>query len=59
MKNELIIARHTGQKKRAAAQRLQALLQEFGLTELLNSRFTLPIDNPSAGISADFLGVHQ
>ena len=45
MKNELIIARHTGQKKRAAAQRLQALLQQFGLTELLNTRFTLPLDN--------------
>jgi hypothetical protein len=59
MKNELIIARHTGQKKRAAAQRLQELLQEFGLTELLNNRFTLPIDNPPAGISAEFLGVHQ
>ena len=39
MKNELIIARHTGQRKRAAAQRLQALLQEFGLTDLLHSRF--------------------
>ena len=38
MKNELIIARHTG-------QRLRALLQEFGLSELLNTRFTLPADN--------------
>ncbi len=42
MKNELIIARHTGQKKRAAAQRLRALLQEFGLNDLLKSRFVLP-----------------
>jgi hypothetical protein len=42
MKNELIIARHTGQKKRAAAQRLRALLQEFGLTDLLTTRFVLP-----------------
>ena len=44
MKNELIIAKHTGQKKRAAAQRLRSLLQEFGLNDLLNSRFVLPDD---------------
>ena len=42
MKNELIIARHTGQKKRAAAERLQQVLAEFGLSELLQSRFVLP-----------------
>ena len=42
MKNELIIARFTGQKKRTAAQRLRALLQEFGLTSLLETRFVLP-----------------
>ena len=40
MKNELIIARHTGQKKRAAAQRLRELLAQFGLNELLHTRFT-------------------
>ena len=45
MKNELIIARYTGQPQRAAAQRLRALLQEFGLSDLLDSRFTLPGDN--------------
>ncbi len=39
LKNELIIARHTGQKKRAAAERLRALLQEFGLNSLLETRF--------------------
>jgi hypothetical protein len=44
MKNELIIARYTGQKKRAAAQRLQALLQEFGLTDQLGTRFALHLD---------------
>jgi hypothetical protein len=44
MKNELIIARHTGQKKRAAAQRLRALLQEFGLSSLLENRFVLPAE---------------
>ena len=41
LKNELIIARHTGQLKRAAAQRLRDLLQEFGLTHLLDTRFLL------------------
>ena len=45
MKNELIIARHTGQPQRNAAERLRALLQEFGLTALLSTRFTLPVDN--------------
>ena len=39
MKNELIIARHTGQKKRSAQERLQALLHEFGLTQALGARF--------------------
>ena len=42
MKNELIIARHTGQKKRSAAERLQQVLAEFGLSELQESRFVLP-----------------
>jgi hypothetical protein len=41
MKNELIIARRTGQPNRPAAQRLQALLHEFGLTTLLATRFVL------------------
>ena len=41
MKNELIIARFTGQKKHSAAQRLHALLEEFGLSELLATRFKL------------------
>jgi hypothetical protein len=49
MKNELIIARYTGKPNRAAAQRLQALLKEFGLTALLDTRFTLPLDNEPAG----------
>ena len=40
MKNELIIARYTGQKKRSAAQRLSALLAEFGLTGSLQARYT-------------------
>jgi hypothetical protein len=45
MKNELIIARYTGQKKHAAAERLRALLAEFGLMSLLHTRFTGLIDN--------------
>ena len=44
MKNELIIARRTGQPKRAAAQRLRELLAQFGLTALLTTRFVLPDD---------------
>ena len=39
MKNELIIARHTGQKKRSAAQRLRELLEQFGLQEALAHRY--------------------
>jgi hypothetical protein len=39
MKNELIIARHTGQRRRASEQRLRALLAEFGLNSLLATRF--------------------
>ena len=42
MKNELIIAKYTGQKKRAAAERLASLLAEFGLAGLADARFKLP-----------------
>ena len=42
MKNELILARYTGQHKQGAAQRLRAILAEFGLQELLQTRFVLP-----------------
>jgi len=41
MKNELIIARYTGQKRRNSAERLCAILKEFGLTDLLETRFAL------------------
>jgi hypothetical protein len=41
LKNELIIARHTGQAKRSAAERLSAILDEFGLSSLQTSRFQL------------------
>ncbi len=43
MKNELILARYTGQYKQGAAQRLRALLAEFGLEELMQTRFVLPV----------------
>ncbi|WP_416560302.1 class I SAM-dependent methyltransferase [Limnohabitans sp. yimb22184] len=39
MKNELILAKYTGQKKRASAERLLALLAEFGLQSLAVRRF--------------------
>jgi hypothetical protein len=39
MKNELILARYTGRPKAGAADRLQALLAQFGLTETLASRY--------------------
>lgn len=39
MKNELILARYTGQKKRSAAQRMQAILAEFGLENSLQHRY--------------------
>ncbi len=45
LKNELILARRTGRHKRAAAQRLRALLAEFGLDALLSSRFSALPDN--------------
>lgn len=40
MKNELIIARRIETEDRRAAQRLRQLLMEFGLQDLLHSRFT-------------------
>ena len=41
LKNELILARHTGQKKRSATERMQAMAAEFGLQELLALRYPL------------------
>ena len=45
LKNELIIARYTGQNKRSAAERLRAILAQFGIESLLQTRFRLP-DGP-------------
>lgn len=47
MKNELIIARYTGQKKRSAAERLGAILQEFGLEQMLGARFGVAAATPA------------
>jgi len=41
LKNELIIAKYTGQKKRSAAERLRAILEQFGIESLLEMRFKL------------------
>ncbi|HSU23329.1 MAG TPA: SAM-dependent methyltransferase [Variovorax sp.] len=41
MKNELILARRTGQPKAGAADRLRGLLAEFGLESLMETRFRL------------------
>ncbi len=46
LKNELIIARFTGHRKRSAADRLRALLDEFGLGALLPLRFAALADTP-------------
>lgn len=45
MKNELILGRYTGQKNRAAAQRMQEIGAQFGLKDLIAARFTRPADN--------------
>lgn len=47
MKNELIVARYTGHKKRSAAERLQQLLTEFGLETLAQQRFKVAL--PKSG----------
>ena len=39
MKNELILAKYTGQKKRSSRERLDALLEQFGLESLALTRY--------------------
>ena len=39
LKNELIIVRFTGHRKHSSAQRLGVLLEQFGLTQLLTTRY--------------------
>lgn len=41
MKNELILAKYTGAKKTSAAIHLTEVLTQFGLEELLQTRFKL------------------
>ncbi len=45
MKNELILARRTGHRKRAAGERLLAILKEFGIGSLAETRFKLGSDS--------------
>jgi len=47
MKNELIIARRTGHRKASAVRRLQSLLAEFGLSDLIGVRFQFLASEPS------------
>jgi len=53
MKNELIIARYTGHAKRSAAERLRAILAEFGLESLLGTRFSLSEQSLATPAAAD------
>jgi hypothetical protein len=52
MKNELIIARYTGQKKQMAALRLTSLLKEFGLMALADTRYKSALNSDSTGTQA-------
>ncbi len=56
LKNELILARYTGQKKRSAAERLLAILREFGLEQVLGQRFGLRADSEGASSGAGSSG---
>jgi hypothetical protein len=38
------LAKYTGQKKRASGERLQALLQEFGVEELMGARYPVAMN---------------
>lgn len=48
MKNELIIARYTGQKKRSARERLDALVEQFGLQDYATAHLQAPAWVPGA-----------
>lgn len=41
LKNELILASYTGQRKRASAERLRSILAEFGLQDLEATRYPI------------------
>ncbi len=53
LKNELILARWSGQRKRSAAQRLRALLAEFGLSSLEAVRYARLPAVPTAEVDAE------
>jgi hypothetical protein len=44
MKNELILAKYNGQKKRSSGERLQAQLQEFGVEAWMGARYPLALN---------------
>ncbi|PVE06709.1 SAM-dependent methyltransferase [Limnohabitans sp. Rim28] len=44
MKNELILAKYTGQKKRSSGERLLALLKEFGVQDSMGGRYPLTMN---------------
>lgn len=52
MKNELIIAKYTGHKKRASAARLRAILAEFGLASLESVRYPRLMEIPGATVES-------
>lgn len=57
LKNELILATRTGRPSRSAAQRLLALLEQLGLTQMLPARFAALADRSDAAVaSADQTG---
>lgn len=50
MKNELIVAKYTGQKKRSSAVHLLEILQQFSISNLLTTRFKrLPTTSTTLG----------
>ena len=51
MKNELILAKYTGQKKRASGERLLALLKELGVEGLMGGRY--PLVAVAAGVQPE------
>jgi hypothetical protein len=44
MKNELILAKYTGQKKRSSGERLLALLKDFGVQDSMGGRYPLTMN---------------
>jgi hypothetical protein len=52
MKNELILARHTGQLRRSSAHRMRELLAQFGLESLLQDRYRLPADGETQWLAS-------